>query len=113
MVATDLAGRGLDVEGINYVINYDAPRSIEAYVHRAGRTGRAGRKGKAVTFIVEEDGALFYDLNKFLKNNGQKVPQELKNHPMSQVKAKAGVGYGSDRYVVQEEVKPQKRFLDY
>lgn len=53
LVATDLAGRGLDVVGIDHVINYDVPQSREDYIHRIGRTGRAGGSGSAVSFIVE------------------------------------------------------------
>jgi len=51
LVATDVAARGIDVPGINLVVNYDAPRAAEDYVHRIGRTGRAGRAGVAVTFL--------------------------------------------------------------
>jgi superfamily II DNA/RNA helicase len=51
LVATDVAARGIDVPGINLVVNYDAPRQGEDYVHRIGRTGRAGRAGVAVTFL--------------------------------------------------------------
>jgi len=51
LVATDVAARGIDVPGINLVVNYDAPRGAEDYVHRIGRTGRAGRAGVAVTFL--------------------------------------------------------------
>lgn len=51
LVATDVAARGLDVERIGLVVNFDVPREPEAYVHRIGRTGRAGRSGKALTFI--------------------------------------------------------------
>ena len=47
MVATDVAARGLDIDGIMYVVNYDMPNGIEDYVHRIGRTGRAGKKGTA------------------------------------------------------------------
>ena len=66
MVATDLAGRGLDVKGINAVINYDAPKNISEFVHRSGRTGRAGMKGKAFTLLTPDDEGLFYDLRVFL-----------------------------------------------
>jgi ATP-dependent RNA helicase RhlE len=54
LVATDVAARGLDVDGISHVINYDAPADHTAYVHRVGRTGRAGRRGDAVTFVTPE-----------------------------------------------------------
>lgn len=51
LVATDIAARGLDVEGVTHVFNYDIPHDAETYIHRIGRTGRAGEKGKAVTFV--------------------------------------------------------------
>lgn len=55
LVATDLASRGLDVEGVSIVVNYDVPEDPDAYVHRIGRTGRAERSGEAVTFVSEGD----------------------------------------------------------
>lgn len=55
LVATDVAQRGLDVEGISHVVNYDVPMDPEDYVHRIGRTGRAGKAGTAVTFVVSAD----------------------------------------------------------
>lgn len=53
VVATDVAARGIHVDGISHVVNYDVPEQAEDYVHRIGRTGRAGKKGKAVTFVCE------------------------------------------------------------
>ena len=53
LVATDVAGRGIDVKGIDLVVNYELPHTIENYTHRIGRTGRAGRKGTAVSFLTE------------------------------------------------------------
>ena len=55
LVATNVAARGLDVEGLSHVVNYDAPREAEAYVHRIGRTGRAGREGRAFLFVTPAD----------------------------------------------------------
>lgn len=51
LVATDIAARGLDVEGVTHVFNYDIPHDAETYIHRIGRTGRAGEKGRAITFV--------------------------------------------------------------
>lgn len=55
VVATDVAARGLDVERITHVVNYDIPHDSEAYIHRIGRTGRAGRKGKAILFVAPRE----------------------------------------------------------
>jgi ATP-dependent RNA helicase CsdA (EC 5.99.1.-) len=55
VVATDVAARGLDVERITHVINYDIPNDTEAYVHRIGRTGRAGRTGDAILFVAPRE----------------------------------------------------------
>jgi superfamily II DNA/RNA helicase len=54
LVATDVAARGLDVEGITHVINFDAPADHEGYVHRVGRTARAGRTGTGITFVLPD-----------------------------------------------------------
>ena len=55
VVATDVAARGLDVERIGLVVNYDIPNDLESYVHRVGRTGRAGRSGSAVLFVIPRE----------------------------------------------------------
>ncbi|HWI52909.1 MAG TPA: DEAD/DEAH box helicase [Symbiobacteriaceae bacterium] len=55
LVATDVAARGIDVEGVTHVFNYDIPHDVESYIHRIGRTGRAGEKGVAVTFVTPKD----------------------------------------------------------
>jgi superfamily II DNA/RNA helicase len=54
LIATDVAARGLDVDDITHVINFDAPADHDGYVHRVGRTGRAGRRGVGVTFVARE-----------------------------------------------------------
>ncbi len=66
MVATDIAARGLDVDGISHVINYDMPNTADAYIHRIGRTGRADRSGKAFTLVTPEDNAMVRNLEKIL-----------------------------------------------
>ncbi|KAJ8099621.1 P-loop containing nucleoside triphosphate hydrolase protein [Lipomyces tetrasporus] len=55
LICTDVLARGVDVHGVNLVINYDVPQSAQAYIHRIGRTGRAGKEGKAVTFFTKDD----------------------------------------------------------
>ena len=64
LVATDVAARGLDVERITHVINYDVPYDTEAYIHRIGRTGRAGRKGEALLFIAPREKRMLYSIEK-------------------------------------------------
>jgi len=57
LVATDVAARGLDVDGISHVVHFDAPADRDSYVHRAGRTGRAGRSGSSITFVMADQAA--------------------------------------------------------
>ncbi len=73
LVATDVAGRGIDVNDIEAVFNYDLPQDDEDYIHRIGRTGRAGKKGIAFTFIV---GKQIYNLKRIEKSNGIKVARK-------------------------------------
>jgi ATP-dependent RNA helicase RhlE len=72
LVATDIAQRGLDVEGISHVVNYDVPLDPEDYVHRVGRTGRAGALGTAVTFVTAGDLGHMKDLERHL---GREIPR--------------------------------------
>ncbi len=65
VVATDVAARGLDVEQITHVINYDIPNDVEAYVHRIGRTGRAGRSGVATLFITPRERRMMREIERF------------------------------------------------
>lgn len=67
MVATDIAARGLDIDGISHVINYDMPATADAYIHRIGRTGRAQRDGKAFTFVTPDDLTLVRKIEKIMK----------------------------------------------
>merc|ERR1712142_650692 len=87
LVATDVAGRGIDIKDVSMVINYDMAKSIEQYTHRIGRTGRAGKSGVAITFITQESAKLFYDLKQMLVSSPVSTcPPELSNHPEAQNK---------------------------
>merc|ERR1719411_913334 len=102
LVATDVAGRGIDIKDVSMVINYDMAKSIESYTHRIGRTGRAGKSGKAITFLTTEDAHLFYDLKAMLQSSPVSTcPHELSSHPEAQ--AKPGT-------VVQKKRKDEKLF---
>lgn len=65
LVATDVAARGIDVDGVETVFNYDIPLDVEYYVHRVGRTGRAGREGRAYTFVVGREVSRMWDYRKY------------------------------------------------
>ncbi len=67
LVATDLAARGIDVDGITHVINYDLPNVPESYVHRIGRTARAGRSGVAISFCDAEERAYLRDIEALIR----------------------------------------------
>ncbi|MDR1566088.1 MAG: DEAD/DEAH box helicase, partial [Treponema sp.] len=73
LVATDVAARGLDIESLAMVVNYDLPTEAENYVHRIGRTARAGKTGKAITLASEQD---VYELPAIERYIGQKIPSE-------------------------------------
>ncbi|CAI5450038.1 unnamed protein product [Caenorhabditis angaria] len=88
LLATDVAARGLDVDDIKYVINYDYPNNSEDYVHRIGRTGRRDKKGTAYTFFTPQNAAKARDLLKILDEAKQQVPQQLRDM------AARGGGYG-------------------
>ncbi|HOY97099.1 MAG TPA: DEAD/DEAH box helicase [Catalimonadaceae bacterium] len=77
LVATDIAARGIDVDDLTHVINYEIPNVPETYVHRIGRTGRAGASGKAISFCDEEEKEFLRDIQKLI---GKKVPI-VSDHP--------------------------------
>jgi len=99
LVATDVAGKGLDFPDIQHVINYDMPKEIEDYVHRIGRTGRCGKTGIATTFINRDvPETTLLDLKHLLREAKQKIPpvlMTLEDHTqeMSNVQGIAGCGY--------------------
>jgi superfamily II DNA/RNA helicase len=93
LLATDVAARGLDVDDIKFVINYDYPNNSEDYVHRIGRTGRRDKKGTAYTFFTPQNASKARDLIKVLEEAKQEVPQQLKD-----MSARGGGGGGGPRY---------------
>ncbi|KAM7207051.1 P-loop containing nucleoside triphosphate hydrolase protein [Rhypophila sp. PSN 637] len=91
LVATDLAGRGIDVPDVSLVVNFNMATNIESYTHRIGRTGRAGKSGVAITFLGNEDNDVLYDLKQIIsKSSISKVPEELRRHEAAQNKPQRG-----------------------
>lgn len=91
LVATDIVARGIDIDDIAMVINYDVPHDAEDYVHRIGRTARADRDGAAITFVSDLDIAAFKDIEKFLEKEVEKnpLPEGMESPEYKVVKAKA------------------------
>ncbi|KUG19223.1 MAG: DEAD/DEAH box helicase [Methanomicrobiaceae archaeon] len=74
LVATDVAARGIDVEDVDLIVNYDVPQDVEYYVHRIGRTARAGRSGRAITFAGPREVYKLRDIQKFAKTRITRIP---------------------------------------
>jgi ATP-dependent RNA helicase RhlB len=100
LVATDVAARGLDIESLAMVINYDLPAESENYVHRIGRTARAGKTGKAITLASEQD---VYELPAIERYIGKKIPSEIAAQDLYEEDKSSGVRIQSDFY---EERQP-------
>ncbi|KAF3399535.1 Pre-mRNA-splicing ATP-dependent RNA helicase prp28 [Talaromyces pinophilus] len=98
LVATDLAGRGIDVPDVSLVVNFNMATNIESYTHRIGRTGRAGKSGVAITFLGNEDTDVMYDLKQMLmKSSISRVPEELRKHEAAQSKPTRGGGFSKQK----------------
>jgi ATP-dependent RNA helicase RhlB len=93
LVATDVAARGLDIEGLSMVVNYDLPNESENYVHRIGRTARAGKTGKAITLSSEQD---VYELPAIERYIGKKIPSEIAREDLYGEDKSAGVRIRSE-----------------
>ena len=78
IVATDVAARGLDVDRVSHVVNFDMPHDVEAYVHRIGRTGRAGREGKAILLVAPRQQRMLRDIEAYTRQRIQPVKMPSK-----------------------------------
>merc|ERR1711899_364306 len=77
MGTTDLLARGIDVQQVSLVINYDLPTNRENYIHRIGRGGRFGRKGVAINFVTDEDKRTLHDIEKFYNTRIDEMPMNV------------------------------------
>jgi ATP-dependent RNA helicase RhlB len=100
LAATDVAARGLDIEGLAMVINYDLPNEAENYVHRIGRTARAGKTGRAITLASEQD---VYELPAIERYIGKKLPSEIASAELHAEDASAGQQIRTELYEDRRE----------
>lgn len=97
LVATDILSRGIDIKGIELVINYEVPHDAEDYVHRIGRTARADKTGEAITFINSKQVSNFMDIEKLIENTVPKIslPDNFSNGP---------------KYIIFQKKKKKKKY---
>jgi len=77
LITTDLLARGIDVQQVSLVINYDLPRNLENYIHRIGRSGRFGRKGVAINFVTSDDVRALRELEQFYNTQIEEMPSHV------------------------------------
>jgi len=101
-VATDVAARGIDIDNITHVINYDLPLEKESYVHRTGRTGRAGKKGKAITFVTPYEKRMLSEIEEYI---GFSIPTST---PPSKEEVQQAASAFTEKINERPEVKKDK-----
>merc|ERR1711929_6428 len=77
LISTDLLARGIDVQQVSLVINYDLPQNMENYLHRIGRSGRFGRKGVAINFVTNNDVRLMKDIERYYHTQIEEMPMDI------------------------------------
>jgi superfamily II DNA/RNA helicase len=102
LVATDVAARGIDIDNITHVINYDLPLEKESYVHRTGRTGRAGKKGKAITFVTPYEERMLSEIEEYI---GFSIPTST---PPSKEEVQQAASAFTEKINERPEVKKDK-----
>jgi len=77
LITTDLLSRGIDVQQVSLVINYDLPGNLESYIHRIGRSGRFGRKGVAINFVTTDDLPVLHEIERFYNTHVEEMPANV------------------------------------
>lgn len=81
LICTELMARGIDFQGVNLVINYDFPQTVQSYIHRIGRTGRAGKQGRAITYFTKDDAPYLKSVVNVMRQSGCDVPEWMTQLP--------------------------------
>ena len=79
LISTDLLARGIDVQQVSLVINYELPTQMDNYIHRIGRSGRYGRKGTAINLLCNDDTRLMKEIESYYKITVENLPEDLSN----------------------------------
>jgi len=113
LIASDVAARGIDIDGLSHVFNYDVPNNPEDYVHRIGRTGRAGKKGKAYTIFDDRDNSKIILIEKLIKKKVNKTTfdkiissQKFKDKSSNQMKGKL-------KKISKPVLLPEENYLNF
>ncbi len=108
LIATDIAARGIDVDGITHVINFEVPNISESYVHRIGRTARAGASGEAISFCDGEEKSFIRDIEKLI---GQKIPVDT-DHPYHSISIEKAmpISSGKAKALIEKNQNQGRRF---
>ena len=107
MIATDVAARGIDIEDVTHVINYDLPRTADVYLHRIGRTARAGRKGTAISLVEAHDHLLLGKITRYINEPVKaRVIEELR--PESRAPSAKTTGKPSKKVLAKRKEQKEK-----
>jgi ATP-dependent RNA helicase RhlE len=107
LVATDIAARGIDVDGVSHVINYDLPNIPESYVHRIGRTARAGADGTAISFCDHEERAFLRDIERLIRQTIPATDRRGEKHEHAPQHETAGQRHGRPHHGGRAEERPR------
>jgi ATP-dependent RNA helicase RhlE len=108
LVATDIAARGIDVDGVSHVINYDLPNIPESYVHRIGRTARAGAEGTAISFCDHEERAFLRDIERLIRQSIPATDRRGEKHEHAPHHETAGERHGRPHQGRQRDERPRQ-----